>query len=57
MQKNELSAPVRTAFGYHIIQVLDKRQTTPPKFEYVKEQIQNQRLIFQLRQTILIKNC
>lgn len=39
MQKNELSAPVRTAFGYHIIQVLDKRQTTPPKFEDVKEQM------------------
>ncbi len=39
MQKGELSNPVRTAYGWHVIQVLDKRMTQPPKFEEVKDQL------------------
>ncbi len=39
MQKGELSNPVRTAYGWHVIQVLDKRMTSAPKFEDVKDQL------------------
>ncbi len=39
MQKGELSEPVRTAYGWHIIQVLDKRMTKAPEFKDVKEQM------------------
>ena len=40
MKKGELSGPVKTAFGWHIIQVDDRRPTQAPAFEQVKEQMQ-----------------
>ena len=39
MKKGELSGPVHTAYGWHIIQVEDRRPTEPPAFEQVKEQM------------------
>lgn len=33
--------PVQTEFGYHIINVTDKRKATPPAFDVVKSQLKN----------------
>lgn len=42
MEKGELSAPVKTQFGYHIIKVVDKKGEEQKSFEEVKTQILNQ---------------
>ncbi|GAB3439407.1 peptidylprolyl isomerase [Insolitispirillum peregrinum] len=34
--------PVKTQFGWHIIKVEDRRKSTPPAFEEVKEQLRGQ---------------
>jgi peptidyl-prolyl cis-trans isomerase C len=41
LPKGQLSDPVRTQFGWHIIKVEDKRIKPPPSFEQVKPQIDN----------------
>ncbi|MBZ0208855.1 MAG: peptidylprolyl isomerase [Hyphomicrobium sp.] len=41
MQKGELSEPVKTAYGWHIIKLEDRRQKQPPTFEQVKDTIMN----------------
>ncbi len=41
MQKGELSEPVKTAYGWHIIKLEDRRQKAPPSFDQVKETIMN----------------
>ncbi|MGA2778965.1 MAG: peptidylprolyl isomerase [Steroidobacteraceae bacterium] len=33
--------PVQTQFGWHIIRLLDTRETPPPPFDQVKEQVKN----------------
>lgn len=40
-----VSAPVQSQFGWHIIQLEEKRQSAPPAFEQVAPQIQNQLLM------------
>lgn len=43
MEKGDISkAPVKTQFGWHIIQVSDKRPVQPPKFEDIAEQIREE---------------
>lgn len=39
LQKGEVSAPVQSQFGWHVIKVEDKRTKPLPKFEDVKAQI------------------
>jgi len=43
MKPNEISdKPIKTEFGYHVIQVLDKRKSSPPPLSEVHDQIANQ---------------
>lgn len=39
MKKGELSAPIKTPFGWHVVLVEDRRLAAPPAFEDVKDQL------------------
>lgn len=41
LKKGEISGPVHTQFGWHVIKVEDKRLKPPPKFADVKDQLVN----------------
>ena len=40
LDKGEISEPVKTQFGWHVIKVEDKRTKPPPTFDEVKPQIE-----------------
>lgn len=42
LKKGEVSDPVKTDFGWHIIKLEDRRVTPAPTFEQLKEEIKNQ---------------
>lgn len=39
MKKGELSKPIKTPFGWHVVLVEDRRMAAPPTFEDVKDQL------------------
>ena len=42
LKKGEMTAtPVQTQFGWHVIKLEDTRETTPPPFDQVKQQVTN----------------
>lgn len=41
MQKGELSEPVKTAYGWHVIKLEDRRVKAPPSYDQVKDTILN----------------
>lgn len=54
MQKGDISAPVKTQFGWHVIKLEDRRSKPTPKLDDVRDQI-FQILIGEARQDIYVK--
>lgn len=51
MKQNEISSPIKTQFGYHLIMVADKKEKSEKAFSEVKNQIQ-QHLMAERQQTL-----
>ncbi len=48
----QVSAPVQSQFGWHVIRLEEKRQSTPPAFEQVAGQLQQQVLMSTFDETV-----
>jgi peptidyl-prolyl cis-trans isomerase C len=51
-EAGEISAPVQSQFGWHVIRLEEKRQSTPPAFEQVAGQLQQQVLMTTFDETV-----
>jgi peptidyl-prolyl cis-trans isomerase C len=51
MQKGEISDPVKTAYGWHIIKLEDRRAKAPPAFDQVKDTIMNSLAVRKAQET------
>ena len=54
LKKGEVSAPVKSQFGWHLIKLEDRRQKPPPSFEDVKDRILSS-MIHQRAQAVAAK--
>ena len=54
MKTGQLSAPIKTSFGWHVVLVEDRRLAAPPAFEEMKEFLRKQ--VFQQKVPELIAN-
>ena len=45
LKKGEVSEPVKTQFGWHLIKLEDRRMKQPPAFEIVKDRIMQSMLL------------
>jgi peptidyl-prolyl cis-trans isomerase C len=41
LDKGQVSDPVKTQFGWHVLKVEDKRARQPPAFDTVRDQVEN----------------
>jgi peptidyl-prolyl cis-trans isomerase C len=51
LKKGEVSEPVKTQFGWHLIKLEDRRQKQPPAFEVVKDRIVQSLLLQKAQKT------
>jgi peptidyl-prolyl cis-trans isomerase C len=51
LKKGEVSDPVKTQFGWHLIKLEDRRQKQPPAFEIVKDRIVQSLLLQKAQKT------
>lgn len=52
LELNEISDPIQSRFGYHVVQVLDRKQEIRPDFEEVKEKVKEDALAFAKNQKV-----
>ncbi len=52
MKKGQLSAPIKTPFGWHVVLVEDKRLANPPAFEEVRDDIERAVMETKLQQVL-----
>ncbi len=52
LKVGEVSDPVKTKFGWHIIKLVDRRQSAPPKFEQVARELSQQMMVSAFDKTI-----
>jgi len=52
MKKGQLSAPIKTPFGWHVVMVEDKRLANPPPFDEVRDDIERAVMETKLQQVL-----